>query len=103
MAKVSEIKNMTVDELRPYIQRAMGLEQWPVNDWIVVGAIIEECGLVITRAHAPTYSFDIQIQGKNPRDRGMGHGVGPDFVRAIFQGYLEYRSIALSYKTGVWE
>ncbi len=91
MAKIEEIKNMTLEELRPYIQRAMGLEEWPRDDWVVVGMIFDQTASDFTRMAGPPHNYEARIMGKGVGN-GIGTGLGSDPVVAIFRGYLTWRS-----------
>jgi hypothetical protein len=100
MAKIEDIPQMTIEELRPLVQRALGLDEWPVSDWIVVGIIFDEAVIHVDRASNPAYSFSVVISGK-----GIGHGLGTevdtDPVTAIFRAYLDWRcSVARLDKKG---
>jgi hypothetical protein len=91
MAKIEEIPMMTIEELRPLIQRALELNEWPVNDWIVVGMIFDQAGIRVDRAPSPPYSFSVIVMGKNIGG-GLGTGNDVDPVAAIFRAYLTWRS-----------
>lgn len=91
MAKIEDIPRMTLEELRPLIQRALGLETWPASDWIVVGMIFDQVGIQISRAAAPPHGFSVTVMGKEIGG-GIGSGSDPEPVTAIFRAYLTWRS-----------
>ena len=64
MPKIEDIPNMTLSEMRPLIQRAIGLKEWPVSDWIVVGMIFDRIGIQVNRAAAPQHILFIVVVEK---------------------------------------
>ncbi len=91
MAKIEDIPKMTLSELRPLVQRAMKLEEWPVSDWIVVGMIFDQTNIHVDRASFPPQIFQVIVSSK-VSGHGLGTGIDADPVVAIFRAYLIWRS-----------
>lgn len=91
MAKIEDIPNMDIDELRPLVQRALELEAWPASDWIVVGMIFDEVRINISRMAMPPHAFSVTVMGMEIGG-GIASASDRDPVTAIFRAFLAWKS-----------
>lgn len=78
-----EVIKMKGEQLRPFVQTRLGLEEWP-GDWIVAGQILDSSFFNFQRSQSGQQLFGITIFGQ----RVTGSGIDEDAVTAIFRAYL---------------
>lgn len=82
--KIAEIPSAALDELRPVVQRGLGLQAWP-GDWEVVGLILTTYNLVRVEHRQGEYHAAVWSKGQN----GYGHAQDPQ--TALFRGFVLMR------------
>lgn len=86
MTKISEVPHLPLEALRPIVQRALQLDEWP-GDWSAAGMIIERhptdfYRVILTGHHSALVWGD----GVN----ASGHDSNP--LVAIFRAYILMRT-----------
>lgn len=74
---------MKRDELRPFVQARMELDEWP-GDWNVAGQILDSSFFNFQRSQSGAQLYGITLFGK----RVTGSGIDEDAVTAIFRAFL---------------
>ena len=78
-----EVLRMKLDQLRPLVQRALAIDDWP-GDWEVAGSILENGYFNFQRANTGEQLFGITLFGQ----RANGTGIDEDPLVAIFKAYI---------------
>ncbi len=74
---------MKRDELRPFVQARMELDEWP-GDWNIAGQILDSSFFNFQRSQSGAQLYGITLFGK----RVTGSGIDEDAVTAIFRAFL---------------
>jgi hypothetical protein len=90
MTKISEIPTLPLDQLRPIVQRGLGLSEWP-GDWPAAGMIFNQCCVQTSRQDAPPNTYSILVMGIGVAG-GIASGIDPDPLVALFRAYIAWRA-----------
>lgn len=78
-----QILHMALDDLRPFVQARMSLQEWP-GDWLVIGQILENAYFNFQRSSSGAQLFGITLFGA----RVNGTGIDENPLTAVFRAFL---------------
>ncbi len=90
MTKISEIPTLSLDDLRPIVQRALELPDWP-GDWPAAGLIFTLCRVHTSRMSAPPQTFEVRIMSLEPSGP-MATSIDPDPLTALFRAFILWKA-----------
>ncbi len=90
MTKIRDIPGLPLEDLRPILQRALGLPEWP-GDWPAVGLIFEQCCIRLSRAAHPPHRYEALVIGFGV-GRGIAASVDLDPRVAIYRAFIVWKA-----------
>ncbi len=81
---------MPLAELRPILQRALALPDWP-GDWPAAGIIFNQCCVQTTRMSAAPHVYEAIVMGLEVAG-GIAAGIDLDPLVAIFRAYIIWKA-----------
>ncbi len=94
MTTLTEVHALALADLRPIVQRALDLPEWP-GDWPAVGLIFQQVSIALNSASFPPFAYSAVITGRHAAP-GLGSAADCDPLVAIFRAFIIWKAYTVT-------